>query len=153
MKLWLPIVLLASLPLSASSSVDHPRTFLASLVGVPLKSGESFKAFSIATWGVTFKSVCKFPSGWRIKAGRSASPNGTLEGEGSQGVTWLNQRSPSDLKQFVLIELFNDVQKADISNGADATFKGQATIWTDDGERIAPLTYENVELTPASRCP
>lgn len=153
MKMSLPLILLASASLSASSPVDHPRTYLLSLVDLPLESGESLESFSIATWGVEFKAVCRIPGGWRVKAGSSATPNGTLEGEGSQGATWFNQRNPADLRQFVLVTLYDDVQRADVINGPDATFKGQATISTEDGERMAPLNHANVDLTPASRCP
>ncbi len=147
------LALLASAPLTASSPVDHPRTYLLSLVDLPLQSGESLESFSIATWGVEFKAVCRIPGGWRLKAGSSATRNGTLDGEGSQGATWFNQRNPADLRKFVLVTLYGDVRKADVINGPDATFKGQATISTEDGERIAPLTHANVDLTLASRCP
>ena len=127
---------LLSLMLAASaSSQDNPKTFLVSVVGFPLKSGESI------------------PGGWRIKAGNSATPDGVLEGEGSQGATWFNRSSPRELRSLALVILYAPVQRSDVRNGPDATFKGAATISTDKGERKVRLTYRNVHLTPARHCP
>ncbi|HKX89865.1 MAG TPA: hypothetical protein VJM13_11690 [Sphingopyxis sp.] len=138
---------------TASAPVDHPRSYLLSVVDLPLTVDESLESFSIATWGVEFKAVCKIPGGWRIKAGNSTTPDGTLEGEGSQGATWFNERNPSELREIVLVTLVAEVQREDVSHGPDATFKGVATISTDDGERTAPLSYRNILLRPAPRCP
>lgn len=150
-----PMKLLLVLMLSATGAApsDHPRTYLASVVEIPLKAGESMESFSISTWGVEFKAICKIPGGWRIKAGNSATPDGVLEGEGSQGATWFNRSSPSELRYLALITLYAPVQRSDVPNGPDAIFKGTATVSTDSGERTARLTYRNVKLTPASRCP
>lgn len=148
MKAILPLLALTV----AAAPVDHPRTYLLSLVDVPLAAGESMESFSIATWGVEFTSVCRIPGGWRIKAGSSATPDGELAGEGSQGATWFNRRSPPELRSFVLVTLYGPIQNNDVRNGPDATFKGKATISTDSGERDAPLTYKNLRLTPATRC-
>lgn len=149
MKLLLPLALLST----ASAPADRPHTYLVSIVDIPLRSGESMESFSIATWGVEFKVVCAIPGGWRIKAGNSAAPDGVLEGEGSQGATWFDQRSPVELRNFVLITLYGPVQADDVRNGPDATFKGQVTISTEEGERKAALTYKNVRLVRAARCP
>lgn len=156
MKALLPLMLLAAAPVPA----DHPRTFLLSLGKIPLKDTQSIEAFSIDTWGVEFKSVCSIPSGWRIRAGGSATPNGELAGEGSQGATWFKEGSPKELRGFVLVTLYAPVQRDDIrsDDGGDtslvpATFKGYATISTDDGDLRVPLTHRNVTLTPARRCP
>lgn len=149
------ILLLALLTFSAAQ-VDHPRTFLLSIGRIPLKDAESIEAFSIRTWGVEFRSVCSIPDGWRIRAGSSATPNGDLEGEGSQGATWFNNGSPSELHNFVLVTLYAPVQRADIGspdNGVPATFKGTATISTDNGDVKHALSYRNISLTPARRCP
>jgi len=148
MKRFLPLALLAT----ASAPVAHPQTYLVSIVSLPLKSGESMEGFSIATWGVEFKAVCKIPGGWRIKAGNSATPDGTLEGEGSQGATWFNRQTPPELHNFVLITLYDDVQRDDIRNGPDATFRGYATISNENGERKASLTYKNIRLIASRRC-
>lgn len=149
---------LAALALAAAPApVDHPRTYLLSVGGVALKDSESIQAFSIETWGVEFAAVCRIPSGWRIKAGSSATPNGELSGAGSQGATWFNHASPKELRMFVLVTLYGPVQRADIHDGRGgvepATFSGYATLSTDDGTRRARLTYRNVRLTPARRCP
>ncbi len=148
MKRCYPLLLLAT----ASAPVDHPRVYLASIVDLPLKPGEQMEGFSIDTWGVQFRAVCHIPGGWRIKAGSSATPNGILEGSGSQGATWFSSRNPAELRHIVLLVLYDDVQRADVANGPDATFKGHAVISTDDGERRAALNYRNVRLTPAKRC-
>jgi len=147
--LLLPLMLFAT----GAAPSNHPRTYLASIVGVPLRTSESMERFSIATWGVKFKAVCRIPGGWRIKAGNSATPDGVLEGEGSQGATWFNRSSPSELRHLALIILDGPVQRSDVRYGPDATFKGTATVSTENGERKARLTYRNVKLTPASRCP
>ena len=153
-KALLPLALLAT----GAAPADHPQTYLLSIGGIALKDTESIKAFSIDTWGVEFNSVCRIPRGWRIKAGSSATPNGELSGEGSQGATWFNEGSPKDLHSFVLITLVAPVQQADIglpdgSSLIPATFKGYGTLETDDGDRRVPLTYLNVTLTPARSCP
>ena len=150
MKLLLPPLMLSATSVAAS---DHPRTFLASVIQVPLKTGESMASFSITTWGVEIKAICKIPRGWRIKGGNSSTPDGVLEGEGSQGATWFNRGSPSELRHIALITLYGPVQRTDVRNGPDATFKGTAIVSGEDGERKARLTYSNVKLTPASRCP
>ena len=122
---------------------------------MPLKGDDSVKGFAIETWGVKFKAVCHVPEGWRIKAGNSLTPDGTFEGNGSQGTTWYREPSPKELQSVVLVELSAPVQRFDI-HVADglipATFKGYVTVQTDDGERKVALTYRNVRLTPAMHC-
>lgn len=152
MKSVLPALLLATLPAQVVAQDDTPRTYLASIVDLPLGRDGALESFSIDTWGVEFVAVCKFPSGWRIKAGSSLTPNGTLAGEGSQGITWFRDPSPPELGELVLIRLSGEVQKADAANGQPATFEGEATISTDDGDAVVPLSNANVLLTPASKC-
>ena len=56
----------------------------------------------------------------------------------------------------MLVTLYAPVQRADIGtsdNGIPATFKGTATISTDDGDVSRALSYRNITLTPARRCP
>ena len=152
MKLLLPLALIAM----GAAPVDHPRTYLLSIGRIPLKGTESIQAFAITTWGVEFKTVCSIPSGWRIKAGSSATPNGNLEGQGSQGATWFNTASPKELRNFVLISLVSPVQRADIgspNNGVPATFKGTATVSTDNGDVQRTLSYRNTTLVAARGCP
>lgn len=155
-----PLLALLLLAPAAAPVADHPQTYLLSVIGLPVADTESIKAFSLKTWGVEFNSVCRIPGGWRIKAGSSASPDGELSGEGSQGATWFNKSSPIELRSFVLVTLYAPIQRRDIrTTGADstgvipATFKGYTTLETDAGDRHVPLTYRNVRLTPASTCP
>jgi hypothetical protein len=148
MNLLLPLMLVAS-----ASPPDHPKTFLVSVVGIPLKSGERIKSFTISTWGVEFRAVCKIPGGWRIRAGNSATPDGVLDGEGSQGATWFNRSSPPELRSLAMVTLYAPIQRDDVRNGPDATFKGTATLSTEKGAKKVHLTYRNVQLTPARHCP
>ncbi|WP_125471551.1 MULTISPECIES: hypothetical protein [unclassified Sphingomonas] len=150
------VLLSLALFMIGAAPVDHPRSYLLSIGRISLKDTESIEAFAIETWGVHIKSVCRIPNGWRIKAGSSATPNGVIEGNGSQGATWFNHGSPKELRSFILVTLYAPVQRADIGrpgNGIPATFKGTATIATDDGDIERPLSYRNITLTPASRCP
>jgi len=107
---------------------------------------------------VTFDAVCHIPPGWTIKAGGSATPEGVLEGEASLGTTWLSAKSSPELKDFVLVTLYDPVQPRDkpTKDGVvPATFKGHAHIENedDDAGKRARLTAANVSLKPASRCP
>lgn len=148
MKAFLPLAIL----LTAATHPDQPRSYLLSLVSIPLKRTESIEAFSIQTWGVEFKSVCKIPAGWRIKAGGSATPEGVLEGTGSQGATWFSNVSPKELHALVLVTLDGAVLGKDVG-AVPATFKGTATVSTDAGKVVRTLGYKNVLLAPARRCP
>lgn len=146
--------LLAALVTSAPA--DHPRTYLASVVRIPLRRDEALEAFTFETWGVTFKAVCHIPPGWSIKAGGSLTPNGVFEGEGSQGVSWYREASPKDFRALVLVELYSPVQRRDIHQHdgiIPATFKGHATVWGDDADRKAALNADNIRLSPARSCP
>ncbi|MDF7774664.1 hypothetical protein P1X14_05345 [Sphingomonas sp. AOB5] len=147
-----PLLLLALLAASCTPT-NKGRSYLVSIVDIPLKPGESMESFAIATWGVQFGAVCAIPGGWRIKAGNSATPDGDLQGEGSHGATWFSERSPAELRNFALVTLHGEVQREDVAFGPDATFKGHALISTEEGERKAALDYRNVRLTPARRCP
>lgn len=155
MRRLLPLLLLMP---GAASAFEHPHTYLLSVIGLPVKATGSVKAFSFDTWGVEFNSVCRVPGGWRIKAGSSATQDGELVGEGSQGATWFNRRNPKDLHAFVLVTLYAPVQRTDVKTASGsglipATFKGFANIETDDGDKRIPLTFRNITLTPASGCP
>lgn len=154
MKFWLPLLLMTI----GAAPADRPRSYLLSIERIPLKqkAPESIMGFSIQTWGVQFKSVCHIPAGWRIKAGNSASPEGEIEGIGSQGATWFQRGSPKELKALALVTLYAPVQRYDIGtsdNGIPSTFKGTATISTDEGDVQRELNYKNITLVPASRCP
>ena len=147
--------------LSSVSVQDRPRTYLASIVGLKLSENEYVDGFAIATWGVTLKAVCHFPPGWSIGAGSSADPSGEIKGEGSLGVTYLNQKDMSELTGLVLITLYSPVQNRDLGREGGpvfvpATFKGHASVGTygEDGKtRKIRLDYQNMRLVPADRCP
>ena len=141
--------------MAASTSADHPRTYLASIVGIPLKRDEAIESFSFDTWGARFKAVCHIPEGWSIEAGGSLTPAGVFKGEGSLGVTWYRQPSPKEFRSLVLVELYGPVQRHDIGRNGEipATFKGHATVSGDDRERKISLSADNIKLSPATRCP
>lgn len=154
MNLLLPLALMAA----SAAPADTPRSYLLSIEQMSLKPGERIMAFSMETWGVEFISVCRIPDGWRIKAGSSATPNGEIEGNGSQGATWFVHGSPKELQSFVLVRLSGPIQREDIGtpgNGIPATFTGNVTISTDDDEDGVQraLTHRNIVLTPAKGCP
>ena len=151
MKVLLPICLLAL----GAAPVDHPKTYLASVVGVPLKTGESIEQFSFLTWGVDVNAVCYVPGGWRITAGRDSTPEGEISGQGSTGTTWYRERSPKQLRNFVLVTLYAPIQRNALHQGTGvvpATFNGEATISDLDDEHKIRLSYRNIRLVRASRC-
>jgi len=150
MGLWLLALAAATVP------VDHPRTYLLSVINFPLKTDESVERFSFSTWGVDVKAVCHVPGGWRIKAGRDSTPDGEISGSGSTGTTWYRERSPRQLRNFVLVTLYGPVQPNDIRQRdgvIPATFNGKATISGYDDDREVTLSYRNIRLVPASHCP
>ena len=153
--------MLLALTMTTAALVDHPRTYVASIVRLNLGPREYVDSFAIKTWGVTFNAVCRIPPGWRIKAGRSAAPDGELTGEGTQGATFLGHHDVSKLHALVLLTLSGSVQQTDLGNpdhgsGEPATFKGPASVGTYGGDgpgRTIPITFANVRLEPATRCP
>lgn len=142
--------------LSGSVQAEPPRTYLLSIVDLPLAVDESLSSFSIDTWGVSFEAVCKIPAGWAISAGGSLTPEGMLRGRGSLGVSWFRETSPPELAEVVLVTLHGPVEEASPDGnrgGVPATFAGSAMIATRDGQRQAPLTTANIHLAPADACP
>ena len=74
------------------------------------------------------------------------------------GATWLSEASPKPLQNLVLITLYERVQRRDVGREGGpvyirATFKGHALLSGDGAERKVRLSYANVRLTPANRCP
>ncbi len=132
---------------------DHPRTYIASLTNPRPGSNEYIEGFSIQTWGVEFKAVCRFPSGWRIKAGWGTA-DGDFDGNATLGATNIQRDRLNELSGLVLLQLDGPVQRRDIGD-VPATFKGHWIFGNDDNERKRrpPLTHVNVRLTPAKRCP
>lgn len=155
----LPTFILTALLTAKVPLVDHPKTYLASITGIKLGKDEFVDGFSIETWGVKERAVCHFPPGWSIDAGSSADPSGEIKGEASLGVTNLSPERLSELNGLVLITLSDTVQKKEIKtrdSDHPATFKGRVNIGTygfDNKTRKAPLTYRNIKLVPADRCP
>jgi hypothetical protein len=157
MKALLPFL---AVLIGATAPADRPETYLISIEGIPLGTTDRLTGFSIATWGVRPKAVCRIPSGWFVKAGSSASPEGVIEGGGSHGATWLSTNYVSELDNLVLVTLSEPVSKQEVrsSDGAaviPATFAGHASISVPDEEedRRIPLTHANIRLTPAAHCP
>ncbi|MBC9034785.1 hypothetical protein IAG41_20535 [Sphingomonas sp. JC676] len=148
-------LLLPALLLTAPVQRDHPVTYLAS-VSIPLGPDERISAFAFDTWGVQFKAVCRIPPGWRIKAGSSATPNGTFEGEASHGVTWIGRERMRELDALVLVVLVAPVQRHEIRDATGvipATFAGKAVIETTDDQREPRIGADNIKLRRATRCP
>ncbi|MBN9466173.1 hypothetical protein [Brevundimonas sp.] len=140
MNALLPLALL----IAVSAQPDRSQSYLVSIVDVPLQAGESLERFALSTLGVSYQAICKLPEGWTIKAGSSIRGDGVLEGEGSNGVTWLPRSSPPELEAIALVTL--EIESAPNS------FSGSATIAGIDGEREVALTSSNVRLTAASGC-
>lgn len=152
------IVIGISAALSACSPAapDDAKTYLISLVNVPLGRDEQIMAFRFATWGVRVQAVCVVPPGWTIRAGGSLNPGGVLEGEGSLGTSWFRDTSPSELDRIVLVTLAGPLRGAPVNDATGevpATFAGTADVSTDKGVRQIALTTENLRLIPADRCP
>lgn len=153
MKHFLLFILLLSL---SSEGYCRDRTYLISLHGYELRDTEHISQFFISTWGVQFLSVCRIPSGWRIAAGSSATSDGILTGEGSQGITWFNNGNPAELRAFALVKIVGPVvwtEQQSEHGIIPATFSGHVKIETDDGPRTVSIDQENISLRPAIRCP
>jgi hypothetical protein len=145
----------ASLILAAAPALaDGPKTFLASLTNPRIGSNEYIEGFSIQTWGVEFQAICRFLSGWRVKAGWGPTADGDFDGNATLGATNIRRDRLNDLSGLALLTLEGTVQRRDIGD-VPATFKGHWIVGNDDNERKRrpPLTYVNVRLTPAKRCP
>jgi hypothetical protein len=152
---------LAALLLTAARPVDHPQSYLLSIVNLPVGViSPRLTDFHIDTWGVSINAVCRFPYGWRINAGNYASPDGVIAGESSVGASWLNRSQMTSDGPILLVVLDGPVQRRTlhVKNGggeSPATFSGKATIedFNDDRGKSIPLTAANISLTPARACP
>lgn len=131
---------------------DRPQTYLMSIVDVPLKSGDRIERFSFSTWGVDVEAVCRTPFGWRVTAGSGATPEGEISGRGTVGATWFSEGSPNPLRDFVLVTLHGSVQHRQLG-AVPATFSGTALISDMDDQHKVRLTYKNIRLVRARRCP
>ena len=142
---------------ASKSGPEKAGTYLASISSVRLKQGESIDAFTLKTWGVDFLAVCNIPNDWEITAG-SHGPEGRLEGTAGHGASQLRTQDLRRMREIVLIQLESEVQKVDLRDPTGvvpATFQGFVNVqsgWEDRSRRVK-LTYANVSLTPAKKCP
>lgn len=127
-------------------------TYLVGLTGITPTSAEGIEAFTINTWGVDIRAVCRLPSGWRITAGRGAAPDGVISGEASHGVAWIRSGDLASLDNLILVSLPGPVQPGQIGS-VPPTFAGEARLSGPSQERTLPLSASNVRLTLADRCP
>jgi hypothetical protein len=154
------LVFLIALLLASPAPAAQERTYLASVDGISLGPREYVDEFSIETWGVQVVATCQIPPGWTITAGYSADPTGTIAGEASLGVTFLNRSGLRYLNSLVLLRTDEPVRRHPVRQGIGgvlpATFVGTARIGKyglTDQTRKQKLDYRNVHLVPASRCP
>ena len=143
--------------ISSQSGPEKIGTYLASISGIRLNPGESIDAFTLNTWGVDFRAVCNIPNDWEITAG-SHGPEGRLVGAAGHGASQLRTQDLSRMRGLVLIQLLGDVQKVDLRDRTGvvpATFQGFVNVQSgsEDRSRRVKLTYANVKLTPAKKCP
>lgn len=136
---------------------DAPRRYLLSLA-IELRPGERIESFSIDTWGIDVLAICHVPAGWMMTGGRSAAPDGAIEGEGTHGVTWIGRDQLDRLQGLVLVERQGPVtwRAAPFdppgSGELPPSFAGHAEIVGGDGRRVA-LGEAAIRLTPAEQCP
>jgi hypothetical protein len=131
---------------------------LLSITGIELPEGSYVAGFNVDTWGVEVLAVCRFPFGWTLTAGKSADPSGTLKGEASLGVTLLNRRSISELRNLFLVDIDGYQAETRFEGNTEypATFIGTITVgkYGDDSDpRAFPLSSTNFVRTAATRCP
>jgi hypothetical protein len=141
--------------LTCQAQAAAPKSFLASIEGIQLNDGEGIASFKLRTWGVVFQAVCHVPYDWEITAG-SMGPSGRLEGMAGHGASWVRTGDHRTLRALVLITLVGGVQKTDIRHSGGvipATFSGMAFVESGDRIRKVQLTYANVRLASAKRCP
>jgi hypothetical protein len=138
-------------------SLSKPGTYLVSLSGLSIDEKSYVSSFKIATWGVTLLATCRYPSGWFLRSGSSANPEGSMEGEASFGATYLDRTHLSELNGLFLIHLWDGVQTEvrGKTGVIPATFDGEVLVgrYDEDEERIVKIGSRNVRLTPATSCP
>lgn len=147
----------AILAMPAQADADRSRTYLASITGVSVGPDELVERFRIDTWAVDILAVCHIPPGWLLRAGRSATPAGLIEGEATHGVTRLNATQFSRLSDLALVRVDGPLRGGTRRTGPGsvlATFLGQVEISDSRGHsRQLQLRLENIRLTPAGGCP
>lgn len=134
-------LILIVLAISSPAWAARERTFIASVEGIRVGPKEYVDSFSIDTWGVEIVATFQIPPGWTVTAGSSADPTGTIAGQSSLGVTFLDRSRLKYLKGLVLLRMDGPVQRHAIRfvNGElPATFSGKAEIGTYGGAADRP---------------
>ena len=152
---------LASFAIALSLCVIVPaaqaRSYLVSLTGIRLGANEFVERFAITTWGVRFKAVCHFPPGWTVTAGRTAAMDGTLSGEASHGVAFIDGPRLRELRGLALVTFDGPIRRSAgrPGHGPPATFAGTAYVGVYGGGRMrtTAIGYANMTLTPMDHCP
>jgi hypothetical protein len=105
---------------------------------------------------VEFRSICKIPKDWEIKAG-SFGPGGTLTGEAGHGASYIDSSRMTELNEFALVTLDGPVQKYDKRRptGVEpATFSGKVSVQLpNDTSKMVAATFRIFKLKSASCCP
>jgi hypothetical protein len=145
--------LAAGAPALAPPSEDpQGETFLLSIDDVRIAPGERVTGFKLSSWGVDWIALCRIPTGWRLRAGRSATPDGLFEGQSTHGVTRLENLQA--LGNVALVRLWAPLQWSDrrLPDGgrAPATFAGTLSF---SGRGDVRLGERSLRLVPAQACP
>jgi hypothetical protein len=149
-SLALLAALIASAPASRTEEPES-RVYLLSIGGIALAQEERLTGFRIASWGVDWLALCRIPAGWRLRAGRAATPEGLLEGESTHGVTRLGDFEA--LRGVALVRVWGRLQWRDRHDG-DAVFPAHFAGTLDlSGGRQVRLGQGELQLRPATACP
>ena len=154
--LWfLAALTLAGMPSAALA--ERNAIYLVSLADVPIRSDELVEQFTIETWGLDILAICSIPGGWQIRAGRTAAPDGLIEGEATHGVTRLDRDRLFELRNLALVRMWGTVQGGTRRLGPGeeiASFFGHAALTNSRGaSRQLQLTLKNIRLERATGCP
>jgi hypothetical protein len=146
-------LVLSALLAAATPAAETPEAslHLLSIADIQVTRGQRVTGFKIASWGVDWVALCAIPTGWRLRAGRNASPEGLFEGESSHGVAWLADLEP--LRTVALVRVQGPVRWRDkkFSGGRiPATLAGTLSL---SGGRQVKLGESNLRLTAARACP
>jgi hypothetical protein len=146
------LVLSALLAAAAPAAEEQEGSlYLLSIADIRIASEQRVTAFKIASWGVDWVALCRIPTGWRLRAGRNATPDGLFEGESTHGATRLGGLEP--LRRVALVRVWGSLQwrAKPLPDGVvPATFAGTLSL---SGGREVGLTQSNLRLTPARACP
>jgi hypothetical protein len=147
----------AALAPCAPARAGEGQAYLLSIAEIALAPREYVDRFSIDTWEVEILAICRLPPGWTITAGKDATPTGSIGGEASHGVTFLDAARLSELQDMALIALDGPVDWQPHGT-IPATFAGHAEVGIygtgdDLPRRRIAFTAANLRLTPAAGCP